>query len=306
MRSILDQTPAGARVAVILLRSIGDCVLSTPALAILKRARPDLKVAVVVEEQYAALFDGNPDVHRILPPAARELRDFRPSLCLNLHGGPASMALTLLSGSQRRAGFDHLRPAMVYNVRIPPAQQVLGISRKVHAAEEMAAAVFFLGAPKCEVPRARLFAHPPDGRGNCVVFHPFAGPNRRSWPAGNFLQVARSVSDEMGLIPVFIAGSDEDLAPFREFHPVAGIPLSALLSLISGSQMFVGMDGGLCQIAAAFGVPVVAFFGNLDPAVWAPWRTATEILPAGRSMESISPQQVLSAISRLRGVSCEN
>ena len=32
--------------AVIRLRSLGDCVLVTPALEILKRARPDLQVAV--------------------------------------------------------------------------------------------------------------------------------------------------------------------------------------------------------------------------------------------------------------------
>ena len=46
MASVLDRLPHGARVAVIRLRSLGDCVLTTPALALLKEYRPDLKIAV--------------------------------------------------------------------------------------------------------------------------------------------------------------------------------------------------------------------------------------------------------------------
>ena len=38
------------------LRSLGDCVLTTPAIALLKQARPDLELAVVVEERFAPIF----------------------------------------------------------------------------------------------------------------------------------------------------------------------------------------------------------------------------------------------------------
>ena len=49
MGSVLERLPAGARVAVIRLRSMGDCILTTPALAILKQSRPDLSIGIVVE-----------------------------------------------------------------------------------------------------------------------------------------------------------------------------------------------------------------------------------------------------------------
>ena len=42
MRNVLERLSPGARVAVVRLRSMGDCVLTTPALALLKQARPDL------------------------------------------------------------------------------------------------------------------------------------------------------------------------------------------------------------------------------------------------------------------------
>ena len=65
MESVLERVPAGARVAVIRLRSMGDCILTTPALAILKQSRPDLSIGVVVEDRFAALMEGNPDVSAV-------------------------------------------------------------------------------------------------------------------------------------------------------------------------------------------------------------------------------------------------
>ena len=60
MNSVLDRIPGNGRIAVIRIRSMGDCILTTPALAILKQARPDLSIAIVVEERFQALFEGNP------------------------------------------------------------------------------------------------------------------------------------------------------------------------------------------------------------------------------------------------------
>src|SRR5271155_4989980 len=73
MDHVLDRLPPGSRVAVLRLRSLGDCVLTTPALALLRQARPDLEIAVVVEDAYAAVFNGNPAVDRILKPGVASL-----------------------------------------------------------------------------------------------------------------------------------------------------------------------------------------------------------------------------------------
>ena len=47
------------------LRSLGDCVLTTPALALLKAHRPDLRIQIVVEPRFAAVFEGSSDVDEI-------------------------------------------------------------------------------------------------------------------------------------------------------------------------------------------------------------------------------------------------
>ncbi len=90
MASIVAQLPEGARVLIVRLRSLGDCVLTTPALRILKQHRPDLHLGVVVEDRFAQVFEGNPDVAEILPPSKKLVIGFRSRLALNLHGGTRS------------------------------------------------------------------------------------------------------------------------------------------------------------------------------------------------------------------------
>src|ERR1700733_4236473 len=156
--NVLDRLPSGARVAIIRLRSLGDCVLTTPALSLLKRARPDLQIAVVVEDRFRAVFTGNPDVDQILAPNASSISRFRPQFALYVHGGATSVRLMLAASSGLRAGFGHFRFQPIYNVRIPRAQEILSVDRKVHTAEHLASAMFYLGVPLTEIPGARLFA----------------------------------------------------------------------------------------------------------------------------------------------------
>src|SRR5688572_22567444 len=137
MAGVIQELPHGAAVAIVRLRSLGDCVLTTPALAILKQARPDLRIGVVAEERFSAVFVPNPDVDQVLPPSVAAIRRWRPELCVNLHGGTRSIALTAASGARWRAGYEHFRASAMYNVIIPKAQEILGVDRKVHTAEHV-------------------------------------------------------------------------------------------------------------------------------------------------------------------------
>ncbi len=298
----LDRLPSGSRVALIRLRSLGDCVLSTPAIRLLKKARPDLEVAVVVEDRFAGVYEGSPDVSRMLPPSARAIRSFAPDLCLNLHGGTRSARLTLLSGARFRAGFDIFKPGWIYNTPIPTAQQVLGVTRRVHTAEHQASALFYLGVPVEDVPRAFVSAAPgrssqaPEGR--YAVFHAMAATPEKTWPAPFFLELARYASRELGLEPVFIGGPGEDLSQFQIFRIIGGAPLGEIARLVRDASVFIGNDSGPAHVAAAFAVPQVVFFGPSDEEIWSPWRTVFRVLKA----DPIHRITVDQSIQALRGV----
>jgi heptosyltransferase-3 len=306
MDSLLECLPRGSRVAILRFRSLGDCVLTTPALAILKNHRADLRVAVVVEDRFRGIFEENPAVDEILLPELAALRRFHPALCLNLHGGGRSAWMTAASGARYRAGFGHYRHQFVYNVRIPRAQQILGVERTVHTAEHLASSMFYLGAPVGDIPAAWLSgAREPGPRvGAMAVIHPFAATAEKTWHAEGFLAVARHLKS-VGLEPMFIGAAGDDLSRFRGYRAIAGAPLSEIKRLLGAASLFVGNDSGPAHMAAAYGVPVAVIFGASDPAIWGPWRTVSEVVtaPGGGvkqlSIKQVSIAKVLDALERL-------
>jgi ADP-heptose:LPS heptosyltransferase len=296
----IERLVSGDRVAIIRLRSLGDCVLSTPAIRLLKQYRPDLEIGVIAEDRFAPIFQNSPDIAQVLPATVQALRSFRPVLTINLHGGPRSARLTLLSGARFRAGFDIFKPSWIYNVPIPTAQETLGVERRVHTAEHAASAMFYLGVPISDVPRAAI--HAPPGRsdhapeGAYAVLHPVAATREKTWPAASFVETASWLWRSLGFEPVIIGGPGEDLSAFAEFRTVAGAPLEEVARLMRDASLFVGNDSGPAHIAAAFGVPGVVIFGPSDSEVWAPWKTHAEVLKAPGPIDSIGVDQVMRAI----------
>lgn len=296
--NVLDQLPAGSRAAIIRLRSLGDCVLTTPAISVLKRCRPDLELAVAVEERFAEVFAGNPAVAQVLAPTWQTLRQWKPRLCVNLHGGTRSQWMTALSGARWRAGFAHHPTTLAYNVRIRRAQEIMGVHRRVHTAEHLASAFFALGVPLSEVPRAQLFtAGEPAIKERHAVLHPFASAADKRWPPERFAEVARYLK-LWNIIPVFLAGPQDNATAFRD-HTVLKGTLNQVKAVLSNAALFIGNDSGPAHMAAAFGVPSVVLFSTSDPAVWAPWRTESELIVARDGFEKVSVSRVITALERL-------
>ena len=296
--TLLEHLPEGARAAIVRLRSLGDCVLTTPAIALLKQSRPDLQIGVAVEDRYRDVFTGNPAVSRILPARWHAVRKWRPILCLNLHGGTHSQVITALSGARWRAGFAHHSTTLTYNFKIPRAQEVMGVRRRVHTAEHMASAVFALGVPTQPVPRAQLFSADPSIPERHAVLHPFAASPQKQWPAERFAEVARYLS-LWNIRPVFLAGPLDNTAPFRG-HQILQGSLSEVKALLSNACLFIGSDSGPAHMAAAFGVPSVVLFSTSDPAIWEPWRTESEVIVSRDGLDQVTVSRVITALDRLR------
>ena len=296
--TVLQQLPEGARVAVIRLRSLGDCVLTTPALALLKRTRPDLAIGIAVEERFSPVFEGNPAISKILPPAWRAVRSWKPALCVNLHGGTRSQWMTLFSGARCRAGFAHHNVTFAYNFKIGRAQRILGVNRTVHTAEHLASAFFALGVPVQDTPRAELFAAPSPIAGKYAVLHPFASAADKQWPSERFCELARYL-ELWNIQPMFLAGPDDDPAPFRP-HRVFQGTLPEVKAVLSRATVFIGNDSGPAHIAAAFGVSSVVLFSTSNPAIWGPWCTEAEIIVAPDGMAKVTVSRVIAALERLR------
>lgn len=305
--SLLPALASGARILVVRLRSIGDIVLLTPALHLVKQWRPDLRVSVAVESRFRELLKGNPDVEEVLDPgegagwrkaasrlrAVRELRRRKFSLCLNLHGGPASTLLTRGSGARWKAGFAHFRGRSAYHFLIPDARTVLG-KPKVHTAEHQASAFFHLGLPRREVPRAKLCVQSGwkawwEGKRASLgvspdrpyaILHPTALYATKRWAPENFARLGAYLEGNRGLVPIYSCGPGESggleavetaSAPRGGMRRVEGASLGEFMAALSGSRLFVGNDSGPAHMAVALGRPSVVIFGSSSSEIWGPW-----------------------------------
>ncbi len=73
-------------------------------------------------------------------------------------------------------------------------------------------------------------------------------------------------------------------------------PLESLLGELATSASAIAPDGGIAHIAAAFGNPVVALFGDVDPAAWRPWAPRARVLQAAsRKVADIDAHEIAAA-----------
>lgn len=303
--SLLPSLPTNARLLLIRLRSIGDIVLLTPALRLLKDWRPDLRLSVLLESRFAELLQHHPDVDEVLlyPRVGglngffssvhfvRELRRRRFQLCLNLHGGPTSAWLAAASGAQAKVSFAKCRARYLYDFLIPDAPTILGKS-VYHTAEHQTSAFFYLGLPSQAVPAGHLVVTSksqawwqekrnemgtPEGK-DYALLHPTARFDTKVWPAERFAQLGAHLERELSLIPFYLCGPGEETAldkieqvSSRRIRRLTNLPLGRLSAVLAGGRLFVGNDSGPAHMAAAFGVPSVVIFGSSSSQFWGPW-----------------------------------
>ena len=97
---------------IIRLRSLGDLVLETPAIAALHSLRPDLRISILVEPRFAAVFEGNSAVaevvfsRRSVVETNLDVRKHRFTVVFDQHGGPRQRGAHRIFRFAWRVGMD--------------------------------------------------------------------------------------------------------------------------------------------------------------------------------------------------------
>ena len=302
---ILPGLPPGSSVLILRLRSLGDVVMLTPALAALHQFRPDLRITVAVEPPFAAVLEGNPAISDILlvqgsAETIREIRARKFPLVYNQHGGPTSAFLARSSGAPLRVCWDHAQFQFFYNVRVPPPEVFFG-ARKVHTVEHRISQFYWTGLPRGPIPPAQVFPQP-DARAGVqrklgergvapgqpyAVLHPGAGTFTKRWALEHFADAARWLRESHGIVPVVRLGPGEaaiaarvreQFAPHSVVFDAQALNLREAIALIAGARLFLGNDSGPAHLAAAAGRPAAVIFGSTDSANWRPWMTEHRVV----------------------------
>jgi heptosyltransferase III len=304
--SLLPGLPEGSEILIIRLRSMGDLVLETPAIAALKSWRPDLRISVLVEPRFAAVLEGNPAITEIissggLGATSLKLRRRKFPIVFNQHGGPRSVMLTRASGALWRVGWKGYQYSFLYSVQVPDADEFYG-RPSIHTIEHRISQFYWTGLPRGPIPPTQLFSRADTqnvvaqklaARG-IAPGHPYAviQPGARlagmRWPVGKFAEIARWLKTSHGIVSVMNCGpGDEAIADeLREEMRDCGIipdqfSIRELIALISGARLFVGNDSGPAHIACALQRPTLVIFGLTDPAQWRPLHSESRIVSTG-------------------------
>jgi heptosyltransferase III len=301
--SVLSRLPPGAEILILRLRSLGDLVLETPAIAALHAWRPDLKLSVLVEPWCAAVLEGNPHVSEIIysrGPAvtASALRKRKFRAVFNQHGGPRSALLTAFSGAPTRVGWRGYQYSFAYNVKVPDTQEFYG-RPIVHAVEHRMSQFYFCGLPRGPIPRACVFPQSDvvarianflaekgiASGAPYALLQPGARLPGMRWPLAGFAEIARWLRSTHGIASVANLGpGDADIAAEvrNKLAPAAAVADSLdarqLIALAAGAAIFIGNDSGPAHIAAAAGKPCVVIFGETNPAQWHPWQVEHRVV----------------------------
>ncbi|HET9783377.1 MAG TPA: glycosyltransferase family 9 protein [Terriglobales bacterium] len=311
MTDVLPSLPEGAAVALLRLRSLGDTLLLTPALAALHQWRPDLRLVVLVEPRFAPVLAGNPDLAQVIEvprhapgrlAALAALRREQPQLVLGLHGGTAAAWLARGSGAPERACLAGIRHGWAYN-------RAISVARGLHTVERNARLLEGLGMPASPplgplrlfplepvrtLIRRRLLAQ--GVRGNFAFLSTEAREPELRWPLEHFAVLAAWLEREHGLRSVQAsAGAGQ---PVKGAVMLDGTTVEELIALEAEAAFVAGNDGGPIHIAAALGKPVFVAYSTTDIPVWTPWQTPARWLQA-HPLSELSPAAAQQACAEL-------
>jgi len=280
------------RVLIVRVGAMGDVLHALPAVAALRRARPDWVIDWVVDPRWAPLLvDGDgrgPVVRRVhlaetklwssaplsvptlrsIGRLRRELREPRYDFVVDMQGTLRSAVLGSFAKAERFAGYaDPREPlaAKLYRTKL--------VRRGAHVVAQSAA---LLGeACGVELTPAAIELPREVSRPLCVL-GPGGGWGAKQWPAEKFGALARELRAAGFDVAVNAARKDDALAAevvaaSEGAARMLVCNVTGLIALLRRTDLFVGGDSGPTHLAAALAVPLVGLYGPTDPARNGPW-----------------------------------
>ena len=278
------------RIVLLKPSALGDIVHSLPVLTALRRRFPQSHIRWVVNQGYADLLNGHPDLDEVLvfdrsaagggllrgarsyARLADEIRRLRPDLVIDLQGLFRTGLLALACGAARRVGLSTAREGAVWFytdvVKVADFEAIHAVDRLWLIAEALGAGgalkQFRLVLPE----EAQLWANDQLAdrpRPWLMVGVGSRWPTKR-WPLDYFAALARRAQGRFGGTVVFVGGGDEAAPADGVAAKLAGPTLNLagrttlpqLTAVLAEADVMLANDTGPLHVAAALGRPVVA------------------------------------------------
>lgn len=302
-------TKPGERILLLQLKRIGDFILTAPAVAALRAAKPDAEIVAVVPAGVRDLARCMKGLSRVLP-----YRAHMPNVltwaaiaagawdsCADFACTDRTAFMTRLSRAKVRAGYRKFAgtqaKALAYTrLNDASVRDLHTVDFHLALVRELGAVTgsdvghpFVLPGGAAEGARARLKTHAVEGR--YAVIHPGTAREEKYWLPDRWAEVAAHLENERGL-RVVLTGADDPLerahiAALKRRLTVPVVDLVGRLSLlqtaavIAGAEIVLGVDSMAMHLAAMFERPQIVLFGPTNPFQWRPRHEAAVVVAAG-------------------------
>jgi len=275
------------------LRYLGDVLLTTPAIRLLRQRYPESHITMVVNKGTEDILRYNPHLNAVLPlergrawRLLRQLRERRYDVSLDFLNGDRAALMAWAAGASLRIGFEPER-----RWRRGLFHRMIA-KREEHMVEKCLRLLDEGLGLKATDTSLELRTGPEDERhvNNLPLPEkPFAVvhlgcryPVNR-WPREHWVAFARALP-----MPVVYVGGPAEAADTEWVLSSAQSPAVSvvgqttvlqLAALLKRASVFVGHDSGPMHMAVAMGTQVAAFFGpESNVRWWRPWGEGHQVL----------------------------
>ncbi len=282
------------RVLVTRLRWLGDVVMSTPMLEVLRERLPNATIEYLTYPFFAPALQSHPGCDRVLTlpskagaratlSVARELRTPRIDWFFDTLGNPRSAFLMALAKPRHSVApyrgfrsrlYEHTQHHE-HGERSAVRHQLDMLTPLLGWVDERPTKVFVDESEREEIARHLDI----EAGGDIVVVHPGATKPERAWPFERWPSLIAELQRERPDVRVLVITQPgwEDAARQIVEASNAGVrqlpalDLRSLMALVSLASLYVGNDGGILHTAVALRVPTVGVFGPTEDDVWFPY-----------------------------------
>ncbi len=297
------------RILVIKTRGIGDSILLTGPLRLLKIAHPYFKIDVIVKAPGGELLEELPYVDHLIcikEPEGRiekiaywarlvkRLRAKRYEMVLNFHASVRTAFFSKLLRAEKLISNHHDLKGRNWfsDVNVPGRGNVKNI---IDRDLDILRAIQLKPIIEDSYPEIRLNEQEKSWakdelkdfkKSKIVFFGISAGRKTKLWPVDHFIDLANRLSHKMNVRFVVVTTKNEK-ALVDKFHEqlentpdlkknflfLNNLSLRKTAAVISCCDVFVGNDSGLKHAAVGLGLPTMTMFGPELPREWHPYET---------------------------------
>ncbi|TWJ19288.1 glycosyltransferase family 9 protein [Geobacter argillaceus] len=288
-------------ILIVCIRLIGDVILTTPLIGLLKEAYPEAAIDLLVGKGTGEFLEKDPRIRRVHYSEKGGTGYFREifrkyDLAINMNASDRGNIAVLFAGRTTRVGFYQgwgggwrnlwKRLFFTHPIPFPGYMHVARISQLVseglgHRVERLEAKVYWDAADQTAVTETLRTL---DVIGSYFVIHPFARWDYKYWRMERFAEVSDALVDRYGLQPVWTSSPDAReiellgqaalLCRHRPALITGEFSLNRMACLLASATFYLGLDTAVSHLAATVGVPMVALYGPTFAERWSPWNNS--------------------------------